>query len=138
MVAEWLIVSHSRRVAARHSVKVSVRKTAAATVHWQDTELSDGELVRRARLGDAWARAALYHRYSVELADLAVRLLRDRDAAADVVQDTFVSAFETLADLRDAARVRGWLRVIAIRHVHRVFRRRRLLRMLGIGPAPAS
>jgi RNA polymerase sigma-70 factor (ECF subfamily) len=108
------------------------------TVEWRDTDVEDAELVRRARAGDAWGRAAIYHRYAVEIANLAVRLLRDRDAAGDVVQDTFVTGFETMGGLRDPSKLRGWLRVIAVRHVHRRFRRRRLLRALGIGPAPGT
>lgn len=140
-------MSRSGRVGAPLGVRASLRDVplppppagaGPGTVHWRDTDLDDAEIVRRACDRDVWARAALYHRYAREIGNLAVRLLRDRDVAADVVQDTFVTAFETIHTLRDPDRVRGWLRMIAIRHAHRRFRRRRMLRMLGIVAAPRA
>ncbi|HJL19569.1 MAG TPA: RNA polymerase sigma factor [Sandaracinaceae bacterium LLY-WYZ-13_1] len=98
---------------------------------------SDAELVERAREGDRWARAALYHRHAPHVSSLALRLLRDRDTADDVLQDTFVSAFETMHQLRTPSKVRAWLRQIAVRHVQRRFRRRKLRRLLGFRPRPS-
>lgn len=142
-------MSRTRPLAALDGVKVSAEpvlgpvcarppRRRTGQVHWRDTDLEDAELVRRAQTGDAWARAALYHRHSREIANLALRLVRDREVAADVLQDTFVTAFETLQALREPARARFWLRTIAVRHVQRRFRRRRMLRWLGIGPPPAT
>jgi RNA polymerase sigma-70 factor (ECF subfamily) len=105
-------------------------------VRWPDVEVDDTELVRRCVEGDQWARGALYHRYAGDVANLALRLLRDKVEANDVLQDTFVTAFETTGKLREPARVRSWLRTIAVRHVQRRFRRRRLRRLLGFRPAP--
>lgn len=130
---------------AQHDVKVSpahgrgeepARRRAA--VRFRDPELDDAELVRRALEGDAWARAAIYHRHARTIANLGLRLLRSRDAAADLLQDTFVRAFETLPTLRDPERLLAWLRTIAVREAQRRFRRQRLLRLLGIGPAPGG
>ena len=87
---------------------------------------SDAELVARILEGDRWAEEALYRRHAACLGNLAARLLRDRDAALDVVQDTFVEAFEGLERLRDPARVGGWLRQIAVHQVHRRLRRQKL------------
>lgn len=103
-----------------------------------DADLEDAELVRRARAGDRSARAALYHRHAPDIGNLALRLVRDRQVAADVLQDTFVIAFETLETLREPEHARSWLRTIAIRQVQRRFRRRRLLQRLGIGSAPSE
>lgn len=96
--------------------------------------VSDAELVRRAREDDAWARAAIYHRYAEEIGNLAFRLLRDRDAAADALQDTFVIALTTLHQLSDPEKLRAWLRRIAVNRARRQFRRRKLLRLLGLSP----
>ncbi|MEO0322494.1 MAG: RNA polymerase sigma factor [Myxococcota bacterium] len=94
----------------------------------------DAELVRRVLAGDRWAEEALYWRHAARLGNLAARLLRDRDAALDVVQDTFVQAFEGLGRLRDPERVGGWLRQITVHQVHRRLRRRALRRRLGLLP----
>lgn len=104
---------------------------AGAVVAWPDVDVADAALVARCLDGDRWARGALYRRYAEDVASLALRLLRDRDEAMDVLQDTFVTAFRTLPSLRHPAKVRAWLRTIAVRHVQRRFRRQRLRALLG-------
>lgn len=101
-----------------------------------DPIVGDVELVERVRRGDAWARGALYRRYAPELGNLALRLLRHRAEAEDVLHDAFVTAFESLGQLKDPTRVRAWLRKVTVRHAHRRFRRRRLRRALGLAPPP--
>jgi RNA polymerase sigma-70 factor, ECF subfamily len=96
---------------------------------------SDAELVARARGGEAWAREAIYRRHAGTVASVLVRLLGRREEAEDAVQDTFLTAFEELARLRDSGALRPWLVRIAIRQAHRRFRRRRLLRLLGLDRA---
>ncbi len=56
------------------------------------TAPEDASLVRAAVGGDRQAFAAIYDRYSDRLHDFCVGMLRDRDSAADCVQDTFVTA----------------------------------------------
>ena len=74
---------------------------------------SDGELSRAAAAGDRGAFAAIYHRYADRLHDFCIGMLRDRDAAADCVQDVFCSAAARLSQLRDADKLRPWLYAIA-------------------------
>lgn len=138
-------MSRSASLEAQHDVKVSAAPARSekgeqrrGDVCFRDPELDDAELVRRALEGDAWARAAIYHRHARAIANLGLRLLRSRDAAADLLQDTFVRAFETLPTLRDPERLLAWLRTIAVRKAQRRFRRQRLMRLLGIGPAPGD
>ena len=76
--------------------------------------IDDPELIERLARGDAWAKEALYRKYVHTIFGLALRLLGQRADAEDVVQDTFAEA------LRD------------VHQVHRRFRRRRLLRVLGL------
>jgi RNA polymerase sigma-70 factor (ECF subfamily) len=107
---------------------VSAGKRAIAP----SSESSDAELVAQALTGRRAAEAILYRRHARAIAAVSTRLLGRTADAEDVVQDTFLTAFERLAQLRDRAQFRGWLVRIAIRHVHRRFRRRRLLRVLGL------
>ncbi|MCA9606529.1 MAG: hypothetical protein KC619_13080, partial [Myxococcales bacterium] len=102
------------------------------SLHPHADRVTDAELVRRALEDDAWARAALYHRHAPTVANLALRLLRDRDQAADVLQDTFIEALTGLHRLREPDKVRAWLRRIAVNRVQRRFRRNKLLRTLGL------
>jgi RNA polymerase sigma-70 factor (ECF subfamily) len=88
--------------------------------------VDDAELVTRAREGDGWAEEMIYRRHVGAVASTARRLLRDPAEAADVVQETFLIAFEKLGSLGEPAALRGWLARIAVSRVHRRWRWRRL------------
>jgi RNA polymerase sigma-70 factor, ECF subfamily len=95
-------------------------------------EPTDAELVERARTGDRRAEEAIYRRHAGYVSSLCLRMLRDREELADVVQDTFVDVLQQLPSLREAELLRRWISGIAIHKVHRCFRRRRLRRLLGL------
>jgi RNA polymerase sigma-70 factor (ECF subfamily) len=93
---------------------------------------ADGDLVERLRRGDQWAKEALYRRYVKVVWRTALHMLGNRADAQDVVQDTFVEAFRDVASLRTHAALRPWLLRISVHQAHRRFRRRKLLRRLGL------
>jgi RNA polymerase sigma-70 factor (ECF subfamily) len=95
--------------------------------------LSDRDLVERAREGDRWAQEALVRRYLPDVAAIVARLLGDKLEAEDVVQDTVEATLTNLPRLRDPDAVRAWMIQIAVRKVHRRYRRRSLLRALRFG-----
>lgn len=92
---------------------------------------SDAELVRRGRGGDGWAHEMIFRRYAAMIGATARRLLRDASDVDDVVQETFLIAFEKLDRLSEPAALRGWLAQIAVSRVHRRFRWRRVTKLLG-------
>jgi RNA polymerase sigma-70 factor (ECF subfamily) len=96
------------------------------------TEPGDADCVRRALGGDAWSEEVLYRRHVRAVATTVTRLLSRSHEAEDVVQEAFLTAFRDLARLQRAESFRGWLLQIAVRLVHRRFRRRALLRSLGL------
>ena len=100
--------------------------------------LSDAELARRVGNGERWAVEAFYRRHIVQVLGLAQRLLGNSADAEDVAQDTFATAFEIWHQLRDFERSRAWLLQIAVRKVHRKFRKRRVLRLLGLDQTVAD
>ncbi len=139
-------MSRFGRLAPRNVVTISITP-ALSVMHPTDAKVSRPDLegaelgvneleviVERARQGEAAARAAIYHRFAREVSNLALRLVRDRTEAADILQDTFVEAFERLSALREPSKVGGWLRTITVRQAQRRFRRRKLRRMLGWVP----
>jgi RNA polymerase sigma-70 factor, ECF subfamily len=93
---------------------------------------ADAELIERLVRGDQWAKEALYRRYVKVVWRTALHLLGNRADAQDVVQDTFVEAFRDVATLRAHAALRPWLLRISVHQAHRRFRRRKLLRRLGL------
>jgi RNA polymerase sigma-70 factor (ECF subfamily) len=98
----------------------------------------EGELVERARSGVTAAQAELFRRHAPRLLPLLSRLLAVTADAEDALQETFVTAFRDLAQLRDAQAFGGWLRGIAVHHAHRLFRRRRFWSVLGIDRSHAD
>jgi RNA polymerase sigma-70 factor (ECF subfamily) len=95
-------------------------------------DVSDTDLVQRARQGNRWAEEMLYRRHATFLLGICTRLLREMSDAEDVVQDAYIDAFEQLPNLRHPHLFRRWLTGIAVHKVHRRLRRRRLLRILGL------
>jgi RNA polymerase sigma-70 factor, ECF subfamily len=92
----------------------------------------DAELIERLARGDQWAKEALYRRYVTLVWSTALHMLGNRADAQDVVQDTFVEAFRDAGALRAHAALKPWLLRISVHQAHRRFRRRRLLRRLGL------
>jgi len=105
---------------------------ASAEVHLLHAGPSDEELVQRILDGDRWAEEAFYRRYVDLVAATALRLLRNRAEAEDVVQETFLLAFGRIGQLRDAGAARGWLVRVAVSRVHRRFRWSKLRRLIGV------
>jgi RNA polymerase sigma-70 factor (ECF subfamily) len=87
----------------------------------------DSTLIQRWKEGDERAATALVERHSGALARY-VSSMGDRDAAEEVVQDTFVRAFSSLDTFRGDSSLRTWLFTIARRLVvdrRRAMRRRK-------------
>ena len=74
---------------------------------------SDDALVARAAEGDKDAFGELYARHHAELYDFAARMVRDRDTAADVVQNTFTRAWPALRAGTKPTSTKAWLFGIA-------------------------
>jgi RNA polymerase sigma-70 factor (ECF subfamily) len=78
------------------------------------TDRSDEECVRQCRSGDRKAYDALVERYQRTIYNVAVRMVRDRDDAADVTQSVFVKAYEGLEKFDDRFKFFSWLYRIAV------------------------
>jgi RNA polymerase sigma-70 factor (ECF subfamily) len=92
---------------------------------------SDVRIVARIRQGDRAAEELLYRNHALSLLNTTARLLRSRDQAEDVVQDTFVIALQGIGGLREPDKVKSWLMCIAVSLVRKRLRRNRLMSLLG-------
>ena len=72
-----------------------------------------GALVQAAREGDEDAFSDLYRRLAPGVFDYLVVLTGDRTAAEDLVQQTFLDAWQSLASLQDPAKVKAWVYALA-------------------------
>src|SRR5580698_11602626 len=69
--------------------------------------------VAQARAGDPAAWDALFRRYQLPLYVFVFELVRDEQAALDIVQETFIAAARHLGGLRDDGKFGSWLFGIA-------------------------
>jgi RNA polymerase sigma-70 factor, ECF subfamily len=74
----------------------------------------DGPLVGRARGGDREAFRRLVERHYRRIYHVARRMLGSPQAAEDVVQETFLSAFKNLPGFEERARFSTWVTTIAM------------------------
>lgn len=95
-------------------------------------EQDDAELARRAAAGDEPAFGQLMRRHKGALFAFARRHVGDPEAARDIVQESFVSAWKALGRYDPARSFPTWLRAIALNKC-RDRGRRLLVRRLVLG-----
>jgi RNA polymerase sigma-70 factor (ECF subfamily) len=93
---------------------------------------TDAALVVAARAGDEWAREALFRRYARLALSLAYRILPQDADVDDLVQDSFLYAFERLGTLSNPQAFQAWLSSIVVRTAGKRLRRRKLQVRLGL------
>jgi len=86
-------------------------------------DLPDPELLARLRAGEREAFDRLFRAWYARLAEYALRLLQNRDAAEDAVQDVFVALWQGRGSLPDPAKIPAYL--------HRAVRNRALNQIRG-------
>ena len=69
----------------------------------------DEELIRSAIEGEQRAYQALLQRYQKTVFHIVVKIIRNSDDAQDLVQETFMRAFNTLESYRSEFRFSTWL-----------------------------
>lgn len=111
---------------------MSIHPSIAHLAVVPDEDVSDGALVVAAVSGKRWAEELLYRRHVHSVSQTVATLLGRMSDCEDVVQDTFVEALSELRTLREPSAFRGWLLRIAVHKCHRRFRKRKLLRALGL------
>lgn len=83
-------------------------------------------VVRKATQGNEEARAMLYEQFSQKMFSICVRMTGSRPDAEDILQESFIIAFNSLHQLREQQLFESWLRRIivheCIRHVKKTIR----------------
>lgn len=85
---------------------------------------SDAKLVKTVLHGNKEAFAILVRRYEQTLRGIAMQVRCDREFAADVSQQTFMTAYEKLHTLRNSAAFGVWIMRIARRYAIESVKRR--------------
>jgi RNA polymerase sigma-70 factor, ECF subfamily len=84
----------------------------------------DQEFLTRLRQHDETAFTEFFETYAARVYRLAIGLLKQEDDAEEVVQATFVSAFEAINRFEPHAKISTWLYRIAYNHALMLLRRR--------------
>ena len=87
-------------------------------------ELSDEKLITKVKEGDQSAFKILYERYSNKLLNYLSRYMGNRQSAEDILQDTFVRAFEKIGEYVEEGNFQAWLFKIAINFAKKDFRKK--------------
>lgn len=85
----------------------------------------DGPLVEAAKQGDRLAFTELSTRYTALVYQKVFRLVRNREDAEDLVQETLLKAFMHMGSFRGAAKFSTWLFRIGINSALELLRRKR-------------
>jgi RNA polymerase sigma-70 factor, ECF subfamily len=80
----------------------------------QSTDTAEQILVRRLKAGEAEAFEEMVRTCGGRLLSVARRFLRDEEAARDVVQETFLSAFRAIQGFDGHSQLSTWLHRIAV------------------------
>lgn len=87
----------------------------------------DSELLGRAQQGDTAAFEALVERHRGRVYGLARRMLNSDDDAAEVLQESFISAYRNLPNFRGDAQFGSWVYRIAANHALMRLRHRKVV-----------
>ncbi len=93
---------------------------------------ADGQLVERAQGGDLEAKKLLFQRYVPVAGALTFRLTGSQTDLEDIVQDSFIYAFDHLHKLERPQAFRAWLCSIVTGTAIAVLRKRRMLYRFGL------
>ncbi len=88
-------------------------------------QASDEQLASSAFDGNDNAFAELYERYYQRIYDFVIRMVQDPDVADDLVQSTFVKAWENLRKREVAGNIKAWLYTIARNNTMNELKRRK-------------
>ncbi|HEY3266140.1 MAG TPA: sigma-70 family RNA polymerase sigma factor [Armatimonadota bacterium] len=90
-------------------------------------DVTDAELVRRAKDGDDRAYEALFSRHQRRIYSIVYGMLRNEADASDATQEAFVRAYRSLPRLEAEGAFGGWLAQIAVNICRDILKRPRLV-----------
>ena len=85
----------------------------------------ENTLIHRAQNGDEGAFAALMRSYHAFVCAIVIGIVDNSHDAEEVVQDTFLSAYQGLTQLKDSAKFKSWLAEIARNRARNWLRKQR-------------
>src|SRR5690554_4635266 len=76
--------------------------------------MDDEILVQKCVSGNAEAQRELFNRFSPLMLGVAIRYIKDKERAEDVLQDGFIKVFKNLYRFEHRGSLEGWIRRIIV------------------------
>lgn len=106
---------------------MQVMRRALRVISTPEKEESDHDLLARSRAGEALAFESLIRRHQARLFSAAYRLMKDRDLASELVQESLFRAYKNLDSHSGTGSVKGWLTRITVNTCLNEIRKRQRL-----------
>lgn len=84
------------------------------------------ELIARCKDGDIKAQYSLYKLHAKNLFNVSMRFMNNKMDADEIVQDTFITAFNKIDDYKSKGAFGQWLKRIAVNNCISVLRKRKI------------
>jgi RNA polymerase sigma-70 factor (ECF subfamily) len=107
-------------------------KTLSLSPERQDEADADLRLVRQVQTGEVAAFDTLVHRYRERIYGVVYNLTSNREDAADLTQETFIKAFQSISRFQGTSSFFTWLYRIAVNSTVSHLRRHRLRRFFSL------
>ncbi|HHM02001.1 MAG TPA: sigma-70 family RNA polymerase sigma factor [Caldithrix abyssi] len=91
-------------------------------------KLNEQEIIERAKKGDPHAQSLLVNQYSKRVYNLALRILRNREEAEDVLQETFLTVINKLDTFDGRSSFFTWVYRIATNAALMLLRKKKIRR----------
>ena len=86
----------------------------------------NGRLIEKCLNGDIKAQYQLYKQYSKAMYNIAIRFLNNKMDAEDILQESFIKAFNRLEELQNKELFGSWLKRIVINNCISLQRKRKI------------
>jgi RNA polymerase sigma-70 factor, ECF subfamily len=113
-------------------IRSGLLRTAMPEASTQTAFTDEGSLISRARSGDGAAFTELVNRYSRKVFRLAKHITQNNEDAEDVLQDTFLKAYEHLGEFQEQSKFYTWIVRIAVNESLMKLRKRRGGRIVSL------
>lgn len=76
--------------------------------------MNEQELIQRCKQNEYAAQMQVYHLYKHQMYNTSLRIVGTREDAEDIVQESFIKAFEKIGQIKEEWKLGGWLKRIVI------------------------
>jgi RNA polymerase sigma-70 factor, ECF subfamily len=109
---------------------VSRKEDDGAVLHFIGFEGDDEALLAAIKKGSPNAKRALFERYANHVQRVLIRIIGIDDAVPELINETFLQAFSGIHSLRDGARLKAWISMVAVFTARGLIRKRKKRRLL--------